>query len=173
MTTSNETNGRAANIIAAAAVLLAVTMSLVAYVQSIASPLTSHQKFTEGQVLELSKIVGGVLTRELRSAEHIGTVNEKLRALEDKTLANGHSVAALDTDLQREMRDLDAAAEAKVDGLDARLQGEIRTVSGLLSATMEGNQRALEKNSEFQVMNRENIAGMSERLKALEREAPK
>lgn len=72
----------------------------------------------DGKIGANAEDVRGIRERELEQAENRGRYAERIDN-------HGETLTALDATLQREMRLLDGAMEAKLVDLDGRLQGEI------------------------------------------------
>lgn len=110
----------------------------------------------------LESLVADMGERELEWQFNRGQIHNKVTGLESMT-------ADLDIRLQREMRDVNATTEAKLDAMDKRLQEEI-TRSAHVDAESRGVIEAAVNSlqSSQQWMQREWSTGM-ERIRALER----
>lgn len=106
---------------------------------------------------------------DVASAYHRGTVDQRLQALKDRQDKNVMEIADLDTRLQREMRDVNAVTDAKLNGLDARLQGEIATLSATLNGSLDRIDAHQLSDRQEQLDNLQSLGRLDERIKALER----
>lgn len=96
-----------------------------------------------------------------------GQVTEKLRSLQEQVDKALQAIATQDTNLQREMRDVNAVTDAKLQGLDARLQNENQTTSQLLQNEIAASREAVERQHEQQIENQVNIARLQQQIKEL------
>jgi len=184
MNESNGTNGTGMKALTGASILLSLILGVVA----LNAPMRAENEIQRQAMLEMRGDVKMLLMTlhedGQKDAYQQGQVDEKLHALEARAAANSEAIVSQDVATQREMRDLDAIADAKLEGfrsavnamlsgIDEKFQNEIGTVAKLLEGTIDNMKSQLEKNDEFQVSNREKIAGMQERLKVIERERTK
>lgn len=155
---SESTLGKA---ITGTAVLVALIGGLAAFI----GPLHTEVEMLRHDISEhhntFLEIVKGFQTQEKSSSYREGTVDQQIRELNRIT-------EKLDTNLQREMRDVNATTEAKLTSLDTRLQGEIGVVD---KVSKEGNRQMLEnaeRNRQVGQSNREGLSTLFERVRALE-----
>lgn len=107
--------------------------------------------------------VSGIQARELGLAFERGKLAERIDN-------HGEALTQLDTTLQREMRLLDSAMEAKLIDLDARLQGEIARAAHVGEEDRAVLREAIDRMRELQESTRGITAEQAERLRAIERE---
>lgn len=101
-----------------------------------------------------------------------GAVDTELKALNRQVAANTEEAKALDSRLQREMRDVNATTEAKLVSLDTRLQSELSTAARILQSAIDRTEKALAGQEEQQNENRESITSIWEKVRAIERQQP-
>lgn len=75
----------------------------------------------------------------------------------------------LDVDLQREMRDVNATTEAKLEALDAKVQGEIKDSANRILESRQSLEKIVERVSGFQDSAKQLHGTQNEQLRALER----
>lgn len=106
--------------------------------------------------------VKGLQERELANAKDSGRLMERIDN-------HGAALVKLDEVLQREMRILDDAIEAKIMDLDHRLQGEIARAAAVGAEDRQGLRAELAQIRMYQDGARERNADQDARLKAMER----
>lgn len=151
-----ETNGFASKML--------VGGSLVVTFGAIIAPIVSDLQNTKA---DLRSLQSQYVQAAVENARSQGRSDQQISDLRSTAVSFAESLKEFDTDIQREMRDLDRVAETKIDSLDRRLQQEIANQGRLLSDAISSNRREQEKTAEFQVSNREYISQLFERVNAL------
>lgn len=115
--------------------------------------------------------IADLLNQNLQQAAYkSGRVDHQIEALEKQITGLDVSVQRLDVSLQREMDDVNATTEAKVMGMDTRIQAELENTTRILEGIIRDLRHSQEESRLSQITQRENIAGVLERLRHLETE---
>ena len=155
-------NGMLPKVIAGASVVLSLVLGVVAFT----SPMSAEQEVLRRNFSQLHLSISDLI-KELHKdgteqAYHRGQVDQQLKDLRTLT-------TELDIRLQREMRDVNATTEAKLNALDTRLQSELSNVTGVLRDAID---RSKVEESELRTVtgrNTERMGRFDERIKALEK----
>jgi TolA-binding protein len=167
MNEANNGNGNMMKIVAGALLLVTLMSGVIALIASvIAFNAPIHAEVAAQR--QAMQTLHGQLADLIRDLHNDGRQNSYSSGLVDQQISDARAaIEKLDVSLQREMRDLNATTEAKLQGLDQRLQAEIGNQGRLLQASMIEQKKSLDANTEFQIENREKIAGLMEQVEAI------
>ena len=145
----------------------AIAAAVAAVITPLYYQVQSHQEMLEELRGVFTKALQVQHSESTSAAYHRGRVDEKLSSLQSQQATNVGAIIELDNRLQREMRDLDAVADAKLAGLDERLQTEIGNISRLQQSDIEDSRQMVVEQRAQQISNQEEIARLQEQVKHL------
>lgn len=150
--------------------------AIIAAGAAVVIPLIAVQSYQSQEIKEMRDIGVRFIESMMLESYRNGERDTKLTAIMKVDDKQDLALEQLDTDLQREMRDINSITEAKLQGLDSRLQGELSNVSSILNESinrthesMKANELRFEDMLERQNSNREEIAKQQERWDLLQR----
>jgi hypothetical protein len=147
-------------------------LTIVLLMAALITPLYYQGQAQQDRVTEIGVVLMDLMKAlhldTVATAKHEGRVDEQLTAIRDRQDKNVDDILALDDRLQREMRDVNAVTDTKVQGLDLRLQSEIQTVSSLLQGIATRNVTQIDAGQRQQVESQVEIAKLAGRIDALE-----
>lgn len=146
-------------------------LTVVLGMAAVISPLYYQVQAQQSRTTELGDVLMELMRAlhvdAVSTAEHRGKVDEQLVALRDRQDRNIIDVRELDDRLQREMRDVNAVTDAKLQGLDQRLQGEIGNITRIQQDSIDQIGTELEKVRRSQASSGEFTARLEERIAAI------